>query len=165
MKYLIATKMETSELKKKLIDGGLSEAHADTLIGFGEKAGCLKKERRVFGSFRAEVDEGLCVVISAVNGWKVSYPPMCNAWVYLITWMDQWDECSDIMEGFVKLLLFPVANTIESIDEKYISDIVAACSRVADRSGEDDIEYDNQLGEKIIDAMSDIAGAMQHDKP
>ena len=69
------------------------------------------------------------------------------------------------MEGFVKLLLFPVANTIESIDEKYISDIVAACSSVADRSGEDDIEYDHHLGEKVIDAMSDIAGAMQHDKP
>lgn len=147
------------ELKKKLMDKGLSEQHAETLIGFGEQAEKLKNIKHEFGAFRARVDKDLNIVISSVSGWKVVYPPMSTSWVYLLTWMNDWENCKVIMENFVKILVFPVCNRLEGIDLEYVKAVWNAQleldKRILENTPESS-EEDVEMSEIVVSAFKDI---------
>lgn len=110
------------ELKKK----GLSDAIADRMSEIIDTAFSIRGTSKVMGSFTVEVDDSMNVVISAISGWKVIYPPLCSAWCYLAAWLSDWEESSNIMEIFVKTIVFPSCNRIEGIDGQYIKDIIKA---------------------------------------
>ncbi len=139
----------------------LSEEHTETLIGFGDSAERLKGTKREFGSFRAEVAEDNCIVVTALSGWKMTYPPMSTSWVYLLTWMTNWEECKTMMETFVKLMVYPVANRLEGMDAEYVRNIVDAQLELDQRiresmpePTEEERAHDLEMAEKVVDAFA-----------
>jgi len=145
-----------------LVSNGLSENQADTLIHFGNQVDGLRELQAEFGNFKAYVDDDNNFVIEALSGWKVIYPPMTSPWVYLTTWMSDWENCGEIMEAFVKMLVFPVCNRIDGIDADYIKDIWDAHLRLDGRlSVEEDVEESNEKddldeSEKISEGFAKV---------
>lgn len=133
----------------------MSDGSAAKMSEIIDSAFSIRGTKKEMGSFTVEVDDSMNVVVSTIRGWKVIYPPLCSAWCYLAAWLSDWEESRNIMEIFIKVIVFPSCNRIEGIDAQYINDIVKANKELDRRNAGNareltDEERDEELNAAVM---------------
>lgn len=133
----------------------MSDGSAAKMSEIIDSAFSIRGTKKEMGSFTVEVDDSMNVVVSTIRGWKVIYPPLCSAWCYLAAWLSDWEESRNIMEIFIKVIVFPSCNRIEGIDAQYINDIVKANEELDRRNAGNareltDEERDEELNAAVM---------------
>lgn len=102
----------------------LTDEKIEALKGAIER---IKGVKREFGNFAAHIDEELNIHVMTRHGWEIIYPKGNEVWMYLLYWIDKWDEdAKGAIEAFFMGIVFPTAVRLGDIDEEYMRDIVSA---------------------------------------
>lgn len=130
----------------------MSDGSAKKMAEIIDSAFSIMGTKKEMGSFSVEIDDSMNVVVSTIRGWKVIYPPLCSAWCYLAAWLSDWEESRNIMEIFIKAIVFPSCNRIEGIDAQYINDIIRANEELDKRNSGKVQELSDEEREEELNA-------------